>query len=87
MPTLNEFLDKALKKVIVEMSDQQLEKIKKMWEIKAKEKLTIENIKGTVYAYGSELATLRLLKEYRGNKKARADYSINQKKFYFSLEM
>jgi len=87
MATLNEYLDKALKNVVLEMSDQQLEKIKKMWETKAKEKFTIEDIKGTVYAYGSELATLRLLKEYRGNKKAKADYSINLKKFYFSLEM
>jgi hypothetical protein len=87
MATLNEYLDKALKNVVLEMSDQQLEKIKKMWETKAKEKLTIEDIKGTVYAYGSELATLRLLKEYRENKKAKADYSINLKKFYFSLEM
>jgi hypothetical protein len=84
MTSLNDFLKKEK---LVEMSDQQLDKIKKMWEAKAKEKLEIEDIKGTVYAFGSEVATLRLLKEYRTNKKARADYSTNMKKFYFSLEM
>ena len=66
---------------------QQTERIKKDWESYAKEKLEVEQLSGAVYAYGSELATLRLLKKYWGNKKVKQDYSTNKKTFFFRLEM
>jgi hypothetical protein len=63
------------------------DRVKKDWEKTAKEKLDIEEIKGTVYAYGSELATLRLFKSmYKAGDKVKADYSKNLKTFYFRLE-
>ena len=43
------------------------------WEKVAKEKITVEYISGAYYAYGSELAMLRLSHRYHGNIKARAD--------------
>ena len=63
-----------------------VDKVKKEWEKIAKENLEVEEIKGTVYAYGSELATLRLLKKFiKSGDKAKADFSTNLKKFYFRL--
>ena len=45
----------------------------------------VKYIKGTIYAYGSELACLRLLRAYRLNPKARIDPSSDGR-WYFSLE-
>ena len=50
------------------------------------EKITVENIGGAYYAFGSELATLRLLKAYRNTKTARQDWSENLGEWYFVLE-
>lgn len=51
------------------------------------EAITVELISGVPYAFGSELATLRLLKVYRHcGDRARQDYSTNMGTFYFSLE-
>lgn len=61
-------------------------KVRGLWEPIAEESLEIEDIKGTFYAFGSELATLRLLKTYRHTDSAAAGYSKNLKKFYFRLE-
>lgn len=81
-----------LEKYLTENSEEEDKKkwetrAKKEWEKISKEPLEVEKIKGTVYAFGSELATLRLLKKFRDIKKARADYSTNLKKFYFSLDV
>ena len=59
------------------------------WSRLAKEQLSsTEIIKGTTYAYGSELATLRLYKYFTmyGTDKFRntQNYSENLKTFYFS---
>lgn len=67
-----------------------LDRTKSFWEKIAKENLEVDQIKGTLYAYGSELATLRLFKYYnivKRNIKTNADYSSNLRKFYFRLEI
>ena len=46
-----------------------------------------EAIKGTLYYYGTELGTLRLLKKYRQTVKADQGYSETMCTFYFRLEM
>ena len=56
------------------------------WFLIAKEEITIELIRDTYYAFGSELATLRLLAHYRYNDLANAGYSQNLTSFYFRLE-
>jgi hypothetical protein len=62
----------------------------KDWKKVAKEPITLEQIGGAIYAYGSELATLRLLRYYMHSihkGKAMQDYSTNMKTFYFRLEI
>lgn len=60
---------------------------KREFEIHAKENLVVEEISGTVYAFGSELACLRLLNTYRhcGDRVA-AKFSENKKTWFFRLE-
>ena len=68
----------------------QITRLKKDWEVVTKEPIEVQFIKGTFYAYGSELATLRLFKKYsgnfKGNEKVAQGYSENLKTFYFELE-
>lgn len=56
----------------------------------AKEVMDVDYIKGAYYAYGSELACLRLFHKYSlsaHNPKVRAAYSENFKRWVFSLEV
>lgn len=50
----------------------------------AGEPVTIEQIGGAIYAFGSELATLRL---FRKMPNMRQGYSENMGTFYFSVEL
>ena len=50
----------------------------------AGETVTVEQISGAIYAFGSELATLRL---FRTMPTKRQGYSANLKKFYFCVEL
>lgn len=50
----------------------------------AGEHVTIEQIGGEIYAFGSELATLRL---FRKMPNMRQGYSENMKTFYFCVEL
>lgn len=61
--------------------------IKDNWQIITKEKLEVELINGVIYAYCSELASLRLLKEFRKVKTADCGYSANLETYYFSLNI
>ena len=65
----------------------QLNRLKAHWESHSKEPLKVEDIGGTFYAFGSELACLRLAYKYRygANEKIKAEYSSNLKSWYFSL--
>lgn len=58
----------------------------------AKEPVEVQQLGSAIYAYGSELATLRIFAKYNSNgaiynKKVRCGYSENQNKFYFVIEI
>ena len=48
---------------------------------------SVELINDTVYYFGSELATLHLLKAYRNSDKARVSYSVNLSSHFFALDV
>lgn len=60
---------------------------KKEFETHAKENVEIEMIGNAIYAFGSELATLRLYNVYSHADFARAGYSKNRGSFYFTYEL
>lgn len=69
-----------------DMTKNQLARIGKDLAGIAGEPCDVIEIKGTIYLFGSELATLRLLQKYRECSNARAGYSTNRETYYFSLE-
>lgn len=69
------------------MTKNQLARIGKDLAGIAGEPVEVEDIKGVVYVFGSELATLRLLLQYRNNTQARVGYSQNYHSHFFSLEL
>jgi hypothetical protein len=52
----------------------------------AKEPIQCERIASGLYAFGSELACLRLFYAYRGSPNVRFGWSENLKTFYVGLE-
>lgn len=66
-------------------TNTQKERLSKEWSSIAKEKIEVEVIKDSIYAFCSELASLRLLKKYRLSSNADCGYSENLKTFYFRL--
>jgi hypothetical protein len=62
----------------------QLNRIEKEYSAIAGEKVTVEQIGSTMYAFGSELATLRL---FRKMPNMRQGFSENMNTFFFSIEM
>lgn len=71
----------------MEITEQFLARVSTDFNQYAQEEGKTEAIKGTFYYFGSEIATLRLLKVYRLNPKARQGWSPNLGTYYFSLEM
>ena len=78
-----------MKKIDLNKSvESAVEDLKRTLEYNAKEELVVTyEGNGVFYAFGSELATLRLLKLYRFNKNAEQFYSENLNTFVFKLEM
>jgi len=66
-------------------SPQYLKRMQDMWEAMAKEPIRVEFVKGFYYAYGSELATLRIYKNYFYSKKSYHDYNKINNEWIFSL--
>lgn len=65
-------------------SSEQIERAaKKEWTKIAGESLRIEVVSGTCYAFGSELACLRLYKAFKGN--ATVLYSQNLSEWFFRI--
>jgi hypothetical protein len=62
-----------------------VERTQKDWSEYAGENIVVEEIGGTLYGFGSEIATLRIFKKYGACKNVRQGYSENLGKFYFSL--
>ncbi len=72
----------------MEITANQLKLLGQAWSKEAGEELTIEHLSGCVYAYGSEIATLRLLKYYAGSMdRAKHDFSKNLGTFFFRLDI
>lgn len=71
----------------MKLTEQKLKTLTFDWRNIAGEDIEVKQIKGAVYAYGSELATLRLLKHFKRSNRARQDYSVNLYTFFFSLEL
>ena len=69
------------------ITEAQFERMVKDLNDYAGEAVVVETINDTVYAYGSELATLRILMKYRTVEHARQGYSVNLKTHYFSLDL
>ena len=64
-----------------------IDRSKTEFERHAKEVLSVEEIGGALYAFGSELACLRLLNAYRYCGDAvKTAYSENQNSWFFRLE-
>ena len=59
-----------------------------MQQIAKDEPITVEDIKGCLYVFGSELACLRIFAHYQKtpNPRARVDYSVNLSTWFFSLD-
>jgi len=69
------------------MSHAKLESLKNIWKDVCKEDVEIEQISGAIYAFGSELACLRLLNYYYMNPRTKAAWSSNRNTWYFRLEL
>lgn len=72
------------------LTENQIERVKKDWQRSAKdEPIEVEAKGGAIYAFGSELACLRLAYKYRrsDSNKVHAAYSENLKTWFFSLEV
>ena len=64
-----------------------IHKVKQEFETHAKETLDVQSLGGALYAFGSELACLRLTKTYRHcGDRADSGFSQNLKTWYFRLE-
>lgn len=72
----------------MEPTQQQLDRLKSDWEKFAKEPVEIRYVGGTFYAFGSELATLRLHYAYRYSDKDKVTFgfSKNMEAWFFSLD-
>jgi hypothetical protein len=69
------------------MEDRLITKAKREFEKHAKESLDVVSLGGALYAFGSELACLRLERAYRYcGDRAGADFSENRQTWYFRLE-
>jgi len=64
-----------------------LHRAKTEFENYAKEALELKELGGAIYAFGSELACLRLFHKYRNcGDRADSGFSQNLKSWYFRLE-
>ena len=73
------------------MTAEQTKRLQEDLSRYAKEQVRVEQIGDTAYAYGSEIATLRLFAHYNANgyglsnTKVRVGYSQNKGTHFFSL--
>lgn len=70
------------------MAPDQIKRVQRDWTRVANEPIEVEAIGGAIYAFGSELACLRLFYHYRycDMNKIRTQFSKNLQKWYFSLD-
>ena len=71
----------------MEPTQQQLDRLKTDWEKLAKEPVEIRYVGGTFYAFGSELAMLRLCYAYRYSDKDKVAFGFSKNmEAWFSLD-
>lgn len=63
----------------------QLERVKRDLQAIAKEPLTVELIAGFIYAFGTELACLRLEHKYNNRPKCYCAYSTPRNSYFFVI--
>lgn len=68
----------------MQVTEQQIKRTQAEYSRIAGENVSLEVIGGAIYAFGSELATLRL---FRKMPKMRQGYSENMKTFFFCVEL
>lgn len=68
------------------MNADRIARVARDWKEYASEPVNVEYIGCAFYGFGSELATLRLMKRYRTTDKATQGYSKNLSTFYFRLD-
>lgn len=70
---------------IMKVTAQQLERVTRDLQAIANENLTVELIAGCIYAFGSELACLRLEHECNNRAKSYCDFSIPRNSYFFVI--
>jgi len=71
---------------MTQITENQIERTITEWSNIAKETVEVEMVRETLYAYGSEIACLRLAYAFRDSRKdIRCEYSLNLQTWYFSL--
>ncbi len=75
----------TLKLKIMKATAQQLERVTRDLQAIAKENLTVELIAGCIYAFGSELACLRLEHKYNNRAKSYCDFSKPRNSYFFVI--
>ena len=71
----------------MEITVKTVEKVQRQWQGYAgDEAIKVENVSGTFYGFGSELAVLRIYAAYRCAKNVRFGFSENLQTWFVSLE-
>ncbi len=87
---LRKLVQEEVNKELGLVEEDMAKRAERDWKRVAKEPIEVEQIKGTIYAYGSELAMLRLFYYYRhnfSNGTTSFGYSSNLRTFYFGLDI
>ncbi len=67
------------------MTEAQKSRLQRDWNNISGEEVKVEKIGGAIYAFGSELAALRMFHKYN-SKSARAEFSKPRNSWFFCLE-
>lgn len=67
------------------VTPDQIARVQHDWTAYANESVRVEAIGGTLYGFGSELATLRIYRKYGAMDNTTQGFSSNLGSFYFSL--
>ena len=73
---------KSVSVISEDATPDQLKRVQQEYSHIAGEQIEIEEIKGVIYAFGSEIAVLRLYRKFRGH--GRSEYSTNMRRWFFT---
>lgn len=69
-----------------QITPEQLNRVRNEWGAIAGEEISVSLICGHIYAFGSELACLRLAYKFKNSQGVRAEFSKNLNSWYFVLD-